>query len=89
MTIYRDGKEYALTEEEMEKAYLEQDHKYNLENIKDSMDYYLNPEDYNILKDNNDFVKEVTDRYEREFVYGMNEADFFLKIFNETKVKYL
>lgn len=79
MTIIRDKKEYTLTEEEMKAAYEEQDHKYNLECIKDLMDYYLSSEDYNILKDNIEFAKEVTDRYEREFVYGMNDADFFYK----------
>ena len=53
------------------------------------MDYYLTSEDYNILKDNQEFIKEVTDRYEKEFVYGMNEASFLFRIFKETKAKFL
>jgi len=56
MKIVRDGKEYELTPEELYNAYLEQEAIYDYSNIKDNIEGYLNPDEYERLKNNEDFI---------------------------------
>lgn len=59
MEIYRDGRVIELTEQEIFLAYQEQEHIYDMENVKGNLETYLPPEDYVKLKENKRFIEEA------------------------------
>lgn len=90
MKIVRDGKEFELTRDELYNAYLEQQNAFDISSVKNNLEVYLDEEEYDILKDNQDFIEAVADemrrqinKYDVNFEFAMEEA------FNETKEEYL
>lgn len=59
MEIYRDGKKITLTEQEVFLAYEEQEHLYDVENVRENMETYLTGEQYVKLKENQNFIAEA------------------------------
>ena len=62
MKINRDGKQYELTANELFQAYKEQEHIYDLDNIRMNMEDYLDEDVYECLKDNEEFIAEAAER---------------------------
>jgi len=89
MKIIREGKEIELTREELFNAYIEQENIFDIQNIEDNMEKYLNESEYKLLKDNKEFIEDAAselrknqDKYDMDFVNAIREA------FEETKLKY-
>lgn len=59
MVIYRDGKKITLTEQEVFLAYEEQEHLYDVENVRENMGTYLTGEQYVKLKEKQSFIEEA------------------------------
>ena len=81
MVIVRDGKEIELTKDEIYQAYLEQESMFDLENIDLNMEVYLSKEEYELLKDNKDFMEEAAyelrrnqDKYDMDYESALKEA---------------
>lgn len=81
MVIVRDGKEIELTKDEIYSAYLEQESMFDLENIDLNMEVYLSKEEYELLKDNKDFMEEAAyelrrnqDKYDMDYEFALKEA---------------
>lgn len=81
MVIVRDGKEIELTKDEIYQAYLEQESMFDLENIDLNMEVYLSKEEYELLKDNKDFMEEAAyelrrnqDKYDMDYEFALKEA---------------
>lgn len=90
MKIIREEKEIELTREELFNAYIEQENIFDIQNIEDNMEKYLNESEYKLLKDNKEFIEDAAselrknqDKYDMDFVNAIREA------FEETKLKYL
>ena len=90
MIITREGKEIELTREELFNAYMEQENIFDIQNIEDNMENYLEESEYGLLKDNKEFIEEAAselrrnqDKYDMDFENAIREA------FKETKLKYL
>ena len=94
MVIVRDGKEIELTKDEIYQAYLEQESMFDLENIDLNMETYLSKEEYELLKDNKDFMEEAAyelrrnqDKYDMDYEFALKEA--FDTIKDKDKAGYL
>lgn len=81
MKIVRDGKEIELTKEELRQAYEEQEEIYDIECIRRGIENYLEEYEYEILKDNEDFIQEAAwelrrniDKYDMSFDYAIQDA---------------
>jgi len=81
MKIMREGKEYELTSDELFNAYLEQEHIFDIQNIENNMEYHLRREEYEILKDNRDFIERAADelrhnqdKHDMDYEYALSEA---------------
>lgn len=90
MKIIRDGKEIELTREELFNAYMEQENIFDIQNIEDNMENYLEESEYDLLKDNKVFIEDAAselrrnqDKYDMDFENAIREA------FEETKLRYL
>lgn len=59
MEIYREGKKIILTEQELFLAYEEQEHIYDMENVRENMETYLTKEQYPKLKGNQSFIEQA------------------------------
>ena len=65
MKIIRDGTEFILTPQELSQAYREQEHLYDMSNIRDNMEGYLLSPLYDRLKNNEDFIATAADALRR------------------------
>lgn len=81
MIIVRDGKEIELTKDEIYQAYLEQESMFDLENIDLNMETHLSKEEYELLKDNKEFMEEAAyelrrnqDKYDMDYEFALKEA---------------
>lgn len=81
MKIVREGKEIELTEDELYRAYCEKQHEFDYENVRSNMDGYLAQEDYEVLKDNTDFIEDAAyelriniDKYDMSYEYAIKDA---------------
>lgn len=90
MKIVREGKEIELTGSELFQAYLEQEHLFDIQNIEENMESYLEPEEYAELKENNDFIHTAAEtlRYNQDKCDMCYENALYNAI-NNTKIKYL
>lgn len=90
MKIIREGKEIELTREELFNAYLEQENLFDIQNIEDNMECYLDEDEFDILKDNKDFIKETANELRRnQDKYDMDYENAIREAFEEIKLKYL
>jgi len=89
MKIIRDQKEFELTREELFQAYEEMQQIYDMENIENNMEAYLDAEEYDILKNNEKFVSDVAInfRYELDDDYFYEKA--LARSFEKTTIDYL
>ena len=94
MTITRiiDGKthEITLTDDELYQAYNEKEWLYAIDNITVNMKNYLSADEYEILKDNNDFLEEAA----RLLIKNSDDGDMSLECaledaINEAKENYI
>lgn len=90
MKIIRDGKEIELTSNELFNAYCEQERIFDIHNIEDNMENYLDVSEYDLLKDNREFIEETAselrrnqDKYDMDFENAIREA------FKSVKLEYL
>ena len=90
MKIIRNGKEIELTEDELFAAYQEQEVLFDVQNIEQNMQNYLDEQEYDTLKNNQEFVNDAAaelrrnqDKFDMTYEYAMREA------FSEIKGKYL
>lgn len=77
MIIVRDGKEFELTPEELRKAFWEQNRLYDIEDIKINMEVYMDENDYELLKDNMEFISFAADelrQWQEESELGFSAA---------------
>lgn len=90
MKIIRDGKEIELTKDELFKAYMEQENIFDIQNIEDNMENYLEEPEYDLLKDNKEFIEETANELRRnQDKYDMDYENAIREAFDETKLKYL
>lgn len=90
MKIVREGKEIELTEEELYTAYREQRSIMDVENIEANMECYLDKDEYEALKDNEDFIKDAADELRRlQDVCNMNYVHALNAAFEKIKIRYL
>lgn len=90
MKIIREGKEIELTREELFNAYLEQENLFDVQNVEDNMECYLDEDEFNILKDNKVFIEETANELRRnQDKYDMDYENAIREAFEETKLKYL
>ncbi len=90
MTIKREGKEIELTSEELFNAYLEQEHLFDVQNIEDNMESYLEQEKVDMLKDNKDFIEDAANELRRnQDKYDMDYESAIKQAYRDTKRKYL
>ncbi len=90
MKIIREGKEIELTREELFNAYLEQENLFDIQNIEDNMECYLDENEFDILKDNKDFIEETANELRRnQDKYDMDYENAIREAFEKTKIKYL
>ena len=90
MKIVRDGQEYELTSDELYQAYIEQECLFDRENIASNMDWCLDEDEFEVLKDNQDFIEDATyklrrnqDKYDMSYEYALSDA------FETVKKEYL
>ena len=69
---------------------MEQENIFDIENIEDNMENYLDESEYDLLKNNKEFIEEAAselrrnqDKYDMDFENASREA------FDDTKLKYL
>ena len=81
MKIVRDGKEIELTKEELRQAYEEQEEIYDIACIKRGIENYLEEDEYEMLKDNEEFIQEAAwelrrniDKWGMEYDYAIQDA---------------
>lgn len=90
MQIVRDGKEIELTKDELFKAYMEQENIFDVQNIEDNMENYLDESEYDLLKDNKEFIEEAANVLRRnQDKYDMDYENSIREAFEEIKLKYL
>lgn len=90
MKIIREGKEIELTREELFNAYIEQENIFDIQNIEDNMEKYLNESEYKLLKDNKEFIEDAASELRRnQDKYDMDYENAIREAFEETKLKYL
>lgn len=90
MKIIRDGKEFELTREELFNAYAEQRWLFAVENIEMNMENYLEDDEYEILKDNREFIEDAAHELIRnEDKYNMDYSEALKDAIEDTKDKYL
>lgn len=90
MTIIREGKEIELTKEELFKAYMEQENVFDIQNIEDNMENYLDESEYDLLKDNKQFIDDTASELKRnQDKYDMDYENAIREAFDDTKLKYL
>lgn len=90
MKIIRDGKEIELTKDELFKAYMEQENIFDIQNIEDNMENYLDESEYDLLKDNKEFIEEAANELRRnQDKYDMDYENSIREAFEEVKLKYL
>lgn len=90
MKIIREGKEIELTREELFNAYMEQENIFDIQNIEDNMEKYLEESEYGLLKDNKQFVEEAASELRRnQDKYDMDYENAIREAFEEIKMKYL
>lgn len=65
MKIIREGKEIELTREELFSSYMEQENIFDIQNIEDNMENYLNESEYDLLKNNKQFVEDAASELRR------------------------
>ena len=90
MKIIREGKVIELTTDELFAAYQKQEALFDIQNIKENMQNYLNEQEYDTLKNNQEFINDAAvelrrnqDKFDMTYEYAMREA------FSEIKGKYL
>ncbi len=89
MKIFRDGKEIELTKEELFNAYKEQEGIFDIQNIKDNMEYYLD-ESHETLIGNKDFIEEAASELRRNLdKYDMDYENAISSALKNTKIKYI
>lgn len=81
MEIYRDGKVIELTEQEVFSAYEEQENIYDMENVRENMENYLDLGSYLKLKENQEFIEEAAyllrtylDKNSMDYEFAIAEA---------------
>lgn len=81
MKIIRNGQEIKLTKEELHKAYIEQQHILDMSYIKLNIENYLDEDEYEKLRDNQEFIEDAAyelrenlDRWGMEFDYAIKDA---------------
>lgn len=90
MKIIRDGKEIELTKEEVFNAYMEQENIFDIQNIEDNMENYLDELEYDLLKNNKEFIEETANELRRnQDKYDMDYEDAIREAFDGKKLKYL
>lgn len=90
MKIIREGKEIKLTREELFNAYIEQENIFDIQNIEDNMENYLEESEYDLLKDNKQFIEDAASELRRnQDKYDMDYENVIREAFEETKLKYL
>lgn len=90
MKIIRDGKEIELTKDELFNAYMEQENIFDIQNIEDHMENYLDESEYDLLKDNKEFIEEAANELRRnQDKYDMDYENSIREAFEEVKLKYL
>lgn len=90
MKIIRDEKEFELTREELFDAYMEQRWLFEIENIETYMGSHLEDEEYEILKNNREFIEYAAHeliRYEDEC--GMDFREALKEAVEDAKIEYL
>lgn len=90
MKIIRDGIEIELTREELFNAYMEQENIFDIQNIEDNMENYLDESEYNLLKDNKEFIENTASELRRnQDKYDMDHENAIREAFEDTKLEYL
>lgn len=90
MKFIRDGKEFELTREELFNAYVEQRWLFAVENIEMNMENYLEDDEYEILKDNREFMEDAAHELVRnEDKYNMDYSEALKDAIEDTKDRYL
>lgn len=90
MKIIREGKEIELTREELFNAYIEQENIFDIQNIEDNMENYLDESEYELLKDNKEFIEVTASELKRnQDKYDMDYENAIREAFKETKLRYL
>ena len=90
MKIIGDGKEFELTREELFNAYVEQRWLFAVENIEMNMENYLENDEYEVLKDNREFVEDAAHELIRnEDKYDMDYNEALKDAIEDTKDRYL
>lgn len=90
MYIVRSGEKIKLTSEELIEAYAEQRNLYDIESVEINISLYLDEKSYEALKDNQDFIKEVAEKYrENRDRYNMNHDTALDEAFCCVKTKYI
>lgn len=90
MKIIRNGKEFELTRGELFDAYMEQRWLFAVQNIEMNMENYLEDEEYEILKDNREFIEDAAHELIRnEDKYDMDYSEALKDAIEETKDIYL
>lgn len=81
MEICRDGKAIELTEQEVFSAYEEQENIYDMENVRENMETYLDLGSYLKLKENQEFIEEAAyllrtylDKNSMDYEFAIAEA---------------
>lgn len=81
MKITRNGQEIELTKEELQQAYEEQQHILDISNIQLNIEHYLDENEYEKLRDNQEFIEDAAyelrrnlDKYNMEFDYAIKDA---------------
>jgi len=81
MEIYRGGRVIKLTEQEVFLAYQEQEKIYDMENVRENMETYLDSESCLKLKENPNFIEEAAyllriylDKNNMDYGYALTEA---------------
>jgi len=81
--------EIELTADEIFNTYLEQEWLFDVQNIENNMEYHLSEEEYEILKENRDFIESAAqelrhnqDKHDMDYEYALEEA------FKSIKEKY-
>ena len=89
MKIVRDGKEIELTDEELFRAYQEQERIYDMQNIEDNMAAYLDEKEHEQLEDNTSFIEKAACILRERLDEGWNYDNALSEAFNEAKPYFL
>lgn len=83
-------KKLKLTKDELFNAYMEQENIFDIQNIEDHMENYLDESEYDLLKDNKEFIEEAANELRRnQDKYDMDYENSIREAFEEVKLKYL